>query len=336
MDKIKVCYIYRSKDQGNISIEKVFGCIEEELKDKIEISRIEVPEYRITPQKLVKNVLYCREKAKEINADIYHITGDIHYIALALPPKKTILTVHDIVLLQYASKFKRSFFKVFWFNIPIKRCRMITAISTKTADDLYCLFPKEKGKIRVIENPLIGNFNFCPKEKSNNPPRILQVGTRENKNLNRVAEALNGVDCELRIIGKLTEEQRNLLKKNNINYSNVFDISEEQLVQEYEECDVVLFVSTFEGFGLPIIEAQAVGRPVITSNLMPMNDVAGVGAHFVYPYSVREIRSAVENVLDNEQYVHYLVQAGKGNIKRFTPDVIGKKYLRLYQRMING
>lgn len=334
MKKSRVCYIYSSEKANKISIEKVFGCIEQSLCDEIKISRIRVPEFRITPLKLIKNIFFCKYNAKKNKSDIYHITGDIQYIAIALPPEKTVLTIHDIVLLTRGNKLKRGFFKFFWFQIPIKRAKKITTISSKTYNDLVSLFPTYKNKIEIVENPLIWNYRFVPRDFVREIPVILQVGTRDNKNLIRVSEALNGFQCHLRIVGKLTEEQIETLRNNNINYSNVSDISETQLINEYENSDIVIFASTFEGFGLPIIEAQAVGRPVITSNISPMNDISGDGACLVDPFSVESIKEGIKKTLADDAYRKSIVNKGHENIYRFEPHHIAEKYKKIYDEII--
>ena len=70
-------------------------------------------------------------------------------------------------------------------------------------------------------------------------------------------------------------------------------LTDGELVEAYRRCDMVVFASLYEGFGLPILEAQAMGRPVITSNFRAMREAAGDGALLVDPYSVEAIRDAV-------------------------------------------
>ena len=62
------------------------------------------------------------------------------------------------------------------------------------------------------------------------------------------------------------------------------------MIQEYKDADLISFPSTFEGFGMPIIEGQAVGRPVITSNIEPMVSVAADAAILVDPFNIESIR----------------------------------------------
>jgi glycosyltransferase involved in cell wall biosynthesis len=87
-------------------------------------------------------------------------------------------------------------------------------------------------------------------------------------------------------------------------------------------CTGVVFPSLYEGFGLPIVEAQAVGRPVITSNLWSMPEIAGEGACIVDPYDVQSIKSGLMRVINDTEYRENLINKGFENVRRFDEEKI--------------
>ena len=141
-------------------------------------------------------------------------------------------------------------------------------------------------RIHVIPVSVSALFTRVDKEFNSENTRVLQVGTKENKNLLRLCEALEGLKCHLVIVGVLTNRQKAALAKHQIAYTNLIGLSDEELVREYQKSDILAFASTLEGFGMPIVEAQIVGRPVVTSNRASMLEVASDGAVLVDPYSV--------------------------------------------------
>jgi len=76
------------------------------------------------------------------------------------------------------------------------------------------------------------------------------------------------------------------------------------------------------------------GKPVVTSNISPMNDIAGVnGACLVNPYKVKEITKGILKIINNKRYREKLISNGLKNSERYSPKVVAKKYMHLYYRL---
>ncbi len=264
---------------------------------------------------------------------INHITGHVTYIVLALPKNRTIVTFHDLESIDRRSKLKTWLLILFWVKIPAKKCKIITTISEHTRDEIIRITGVKPEKVKVIYDPLPNGLIYTPKEFCSAKPNILVVGTKINKNLEGVVAAVKGISCRLTIIGKLSEIQVKLLNDNSIEYKNLFNISYDTIIDTYKRCDILCFSSFYEGFGMPIIEAQAIGRPVITSNYGAMKEVADDAALFVDPAKVEQISKAIITLIYDRKLRDSLIQKGLENIKRFEAKVIAEQYAELYKRI---
>ena len=272
---------------------------------------------------------------------LFHITGDVHDAILALPKDRTILTIHDLVFLHTYKGLRRALLKWIFLDLPVRKAKYITTISEKSKQEILDYTNCNPEKILVIPNPVDPIFSTSTSSTSSTPTTpstpstILFLGTKANKNLEISIAALFGLDVHLRIIGELSRKPKEMLSKFNIHYSSDFSISPEQLAAEYTNADLILFPSTYEGFGLPVIEGFQAGKPVITSNISPMKEVAGDAALLADPTSIASIRDHVIKLLADQQLQTQLVAAGKEKVKQYQPGFIAEAYQQLWSKFKN-
>ena len=327
--KIKLTYFFRKKNPNFHSIETLFANIQSALPSEIEYKNINIPFHQGFFGRM-KNIFFVKKHISQIN----HITGDVNYIALGLPKKTTLLTIHDIGSALSGNFFKKFIIKYFWFKIPFRRVKHIAVISEFTKKEIIKSFKINDSKITVIPNCISAEYFKDFHKVENEKTTILFIGTKANKNLELSIVALNGLPIKLIIIGKLKDEQKKLLEQNQIDYHNYFNISNNELLNLYRNSDILLFPSFYEGFGLPIVEAQAMGIPVITSNLEPMKTIAADAAMLVNPKNVKQIKESVEEIISNQQLKEELVQKGRLNAQKYSPQTIAQQYVDLYKRIL--
>lgn len=332
--RVKVNFVER-KFHYFVSVEKVFRQVEKGLsRERFDASFQKLP-FLNTLSGMIKNLIFFRARK---DADVYHITGDCHYIALVLPAAKTVLTVHDLRFLHARTGLRRQILKKILLDLPLAKLKYVTAISAATKEEIlrYAAADFDADKIRVIENPLDDFFVADgKKEFSRDEPNILQIGTSPNKNVHNLIRAVEGLKCRLTIVGKLDEAAKNLLREKKVRFENKDRLDDAAMKGEYEAADLTAFCSLYEGFGLPVIESQAMRTPVVTSDISPLREVAGAGgAVLVNPSDYKDIRRGILEIVGDGNLRARLAENGLKNIQRFRRQIIAAKYAALYREIV--
>lgn len=329
---MKVVLFYRKRLKGNFSIENLFKQLCENFPEEIYWKKKEVS-FKSTG--FINRLLIGFEVMLN-QGEINHITGDINFAAIFLRKSKTILTIHDIGFMSHSNPIARFILLWFWIKIPLLRSSYITTVSEATKKELLKYVSIDPLKIVVIHNPVSKLFKPLPKLFNTERPVILQVGTKHNKNIHRLIQAIEGISCHLKIVGALDKSILDELTARQVDFTSVTELSDNEIVAVYDQCDIVSFVSTYEGFGIPILEANTVGRVVVSSNLFSMPEVAGNAAHLVDPYSVTSIREGILKVRDEAGYRNNLIENGFANKERFKVEDIAMQYVEIYKTLIRG
>ncbi len=334
MALIKLLFVHRKPHPGNFSIERIYNAIQKELEKEYNST------FNIKKLVLKRNydfkaftVAFFRtlfQKSYKV-----HITGACSYMVMAFPFKKRVLTIHDLFRYKELRGLKRMIYRIFYISLPLYFAEKVVAISEVTKKDILKESPSAITKIAVISNPMVIHAAYITHRKrifsQNTPISILQIGANPIKNYERLIQATLNLNVVYHFIHTNPSRINILIDKYDIGDKSWVHsvLNEKELCALYSKCDVLYFASEREGFGLPIIEAQAFGLPVITSNFPPMSNV-GEGGILVDPFSIEDIRDGflklyVEKILDQH--------LGKvpGNILKYDLRFITDQYRSLYE-----
>lgn len=334
-----VIWLFRKKrDLGNFSIENSFS---EMLNAWSNVSKPKWTESGHFSEGLRSRIQIIRE-VRRLQTKILHITGDIYFAALAWPKwlrnrPMVVLTFHDVGYVEEHEGLKGWIVKTLWFTLPLKCCDHAVTVSNASKYAVKTNAPWfSEEKISVI--PTVVPQHFKPRSEfpANSKAVALHIGVASNKNLELHAEALRNLNVHLRIIGEPNPHQMEMLQSKSADFSCVSRLNDDEMQSEYANADFLLFASTLEGFGMPIIEANMVGLPVITSDLEPMKYVAGEAALLCNPLETSSIRSAVERILHDKPLQDRLIQNGFENAKRFSPEKSAQLHQELYNQLTNA
>jgi len=277
------------------------------------------------------------------------LAGDVSKRAVA-----GVVTIHDLIFCRYPELYKPISRRIYKYK-ALKACQRadrVIAVSECTKRDVVQFLGIAPDKIEVVyqgcaslfAQPITDDARRSVAARYHLPQRyLLNVGTiEERKNILLAVKALAQLatqDLELVIVGRrtpYTDMVEDYAARNRLSgrVHVLTGIPINDLPALYAGACAFVYPSRFEGFGIPIIEAQSCGTPVIAATGSCLEEAAGIdGAVMVSADSVDEMVAAIDSVTTDNQLRAQLVAAGKENIKRFAPERIAADLMAIYQKL---
>ncbi|KKQ18473.1 MAG: Glycosyltransferase [Berkelbacteria bacterium GW2011_GWA1_36_9] len=293
------------------------------------------------------------------DADIVHYPF-FDFFKKTLPIKKkfpTVVTIHDVTPLLFPKHYppgvKGSIYNMFQ-RLALRDVRAIITDSKSSKGDIEKILNIKPSKIFPVYLAPAPHFRNIKNEnlldKVRNEYRLPQTfalytgSVNWNKNILNLTKATLDSGIELVLAGKDFEEKSYLNhpeRKSYAEFLNSFSadpkihilgfIPDEDLVACMNLAKIILLPSYYEGFGLPILEAQACNIPVICGNVSSMPEVAGDGAVLINPSNCTEINQAIVKILNDKIFRNNLVKNGTLNVKRFSWEKCAEDTIKVYE-----
>jgi glycosyltransferase involved in cell wall biosynthesis len=307
----------------------------------------------------------CLADLKKHKVELYH--GLSHEIPYGIHKKgiPSVVTMHDLIFERYPNQYKWVDRQIYHkkFKYACGKADQIIAISQQTKKDLSSIYGIPAEKISVCYqscNPtFLQKVDAIEKEririKYNLPSSFyLSVGSIiERKNLLAICEALlhlnNDERLPLVIIGNggaYKKKVEAFIAKKNLQQSVLF-LSDNPSINSdcgfttaidfpaiYQLATALIYPSTFEGFGIPVLEGLSSGIPVITSNISSLPEAGGPGAFYVDPYQPEQIAKQLQFILHHPEEVNNKIQMGTQYANSFTIDKTATAVMNIYNKLI--
>lgn len=290
---------------------------------------------------------------REDHVGIYHGLSNEIPQGLQRAGIRSVVTIHDLIFERLPHLFKpvdRAIYR-HKFQSACKRADSVVAVSDQTRRDLIELYGVDDSKIKVIYqdcNPVFQKQlaaeerNRICAEYGIDGPFILCVGTlEERKNQHRLVEAfaqLKNHDFKLVLVGRPTSYlqtikatmQRLKLEDRMLLLHNV---STPHLPALYQAAEVFAYISIYEGFGIPIVEALHSGTAVLAAKGSCLEEAGGPGGLYADPYQTENISEQLQKLVTDVHLRRTLSKAGWQHVQQFSGKHIAGQLIHLYENL---
>jgi glycosyltransferase involved in cell wall biosynthesis len=306
----------------------------------------------VCPKNIVQHDIFEQLNAKIIGKKTGHLWEQIDlpkYLSTRKNPllinlansapmcyKNKIATLHDITLIRYPQSFSIKY--RIWYNLLIhlilRKSLAVVTVSEFSKKEISSYFKHLPKDIYVIYNAVNEQFKVNKIENNNISPYLLAVSSQNyHKNFARLISAFLNLHKSKKIkenllaVGKASpvfaKQSYNDDHSTSIHFTG--RIKDEDLIKLYQNAEVFIFPSLYEGFGIPALEAQACGCPVIASNVAAIPEILKDSVVYFDPTNIFEIQNVIETVVHNPTLKTSLINKGLSNVSRFSWDESARK-----------
>lgn len=293
-------------------------------------------------------------KVREDRPDLLHV----QYTAPLACPVPVVVSVHDVSFLEHPEYFTRD--RAWQLQWTVRRtvnraAKVLTGSEFSRNAILKVYGDLEEDKVVVVPNAAASEFRPITRETAAatvrerfqvTAPFILSVGDlqpRKNqigliKAFARLLRAYPQFKHNLLLVGKETwfaDRVREAANESGVGERIQFFgfVSDSDLLQFYNACDVFVFPSFYEGFGLPALEAMACGRAVICSNTSALPEVVDGAALLFDPYAIDEIVRAIADLLLDSELRTRMERLGLQRAAHFSWQKTAERTLDVFQEV---
>jgi glycosyltransferase involved in cell wall biosynthesis len=292
---------------------------------------------------------------KKNRINLFH--SPAFFLPLFSPGTKKIVTIHDLAVFKFPETFTYKFSKYLQLMICLSTrfADRIIVDSGAVKKDIIDILKVREEKISVIYPGIDdvflregkGEIDKFKEARNLTQGFILYAGTIEpRKNLVNLIKAFSilkerGLKQKLVIAGKrgwlyeriIEEVKRSKFKGDIVFTDYIFDVD---LKLYYSNCDVFVYPSLYEGFGLPTLEALACGAPVVVPDIPVFREVLDESALFVQPESPESIADGIERILTDGNLRERIMGAGRGQVKKYSWNRTAIETMKVYQEIVRG
>ncbi|WP_397452436.1 glycosyltransferase family 4 protein [Pseudomonas sp. NA-150] len=264
--------------------------------------------------------LYLRRQGKPLLVSLCS-TAPLFY-------RNQIATHHDITYIRHPESYTRLFRTLYRLMTPVllSNIKALLTVSNFSRDEIAQFYNYPEKNIFVVPNAVSSAFQPGPPDKEHKDYLLAVSSPSAHKNFSRMIEAFltlsNQPELQMHIVGAASEifsdPDLQRLADSDPRIRFLGRLNDQELIAQYQGAAAFVFPSVYEGFGIPPLEAQACGCPVLAANAAAIPEVLQASALYFDPVDVNHIATAMQRMLTDATLRRSMRRRGLQNVSRFS------------------